>query len=195
MSRATQAELEAAVRRYSTAAGSAQPELRAPLTDAELQAGGNYAVAITGVDMTPRPRYGESRQAFEDRMQSYGVQLSTLRREVRQRNRQAALRSIETSHGLQYFTQCACGFCGLRVEDPEVARREYDAHDCAAAGVGQAAVDRAVSEIDRPVLEKRTVSVLKPALSGLDEADREHLKRTVEVEDDAGQRFAMLELK
>ena len=189
--RATQAELEAAARRHSTAAGSVQPDLRSPLTDVELAAGGGFGVAISSVDMTPRPRYGESRQAFEARMASYGIQASALRREVSQRNRQAALRNVDTPRGLQYFTQCACGFCGLRVEDPEVARREYDAHDCAAAGVGQAAVDRAITGS----VEKRTAAVLKPALGELNESDREQLKRSVEVEDDAGQRFQLLELK
>jgi hypothetical protein len=186
--RAAQAELVAAARRYSTAAGSAQPDLRSPLTESELAAGEGFGVAISSVDMTPRPRYGESRQAFEARMQSYGIRLSDLRRETNQRNRQAALRSVDTRHGLQYFTQCACGFCGLRVEDPEVARREYDAHDCAAAGVGQAAVDRAITGS----VEKRTAAVLKPALG---EADREQLRRTVEAEDEAVARFAQLELK
>ena len=39
--------------------------------------------------------------------------------------------AVVDSQGIsKYFTQCGCGWCGLRVEDPELARREYDKHPC-----------------------------------------------------------------
>jgi len=206
--------LEAAVARggpAATAAGSRQPELHAPLTDAELEAGGGYVCAISSVDMTPRPRYRESPAAFAARMLAMGADLAALTREVKLRNRREALRSMDDL----VWTQCACGWCGLRVTDPEVARREYDAHDCAAAGVGQSAVDRAIAETDKVTLAKRTKHVLQPALirpaADMTEAERldlerslvamtgpleyRHGKRDVDVTDDAGQRFALLELK
>ncbi len=208
--------LEAAVARggpAATAAGSRQPELLAPLTEAELEAGGGYVCAISSVDMTPRPRYRESPAAFAARMRAMGADLAELTREVKLRNRKAALRM--TAGGDLVWTQCACGWCGLRVTDPEVARREYDAHDCAAAGVGQSAVDRAIAETDKVTLAKRTKHVLQPALTkaaaDMTEAERldlerslaamagpreyRQVKRDVEVVDDAGQRFALLELK
>lgn len=191
--RATQAELTAAATKYSTAAGAVQAPLAAPLTEQELKAGGGYGPAITSVDMTPRPRYGESRERFEARMARMGHQLETLGREVRQRNRDAALRHVELPNGYErWWTVCSCGFCGLRVEDPEVARREYDAHVCAAAGVGQAAVDRAIAETDRNVLVKRTRHVLQPSVVQPVESE---VPRTASVEDDAEQRMALLELK
>lgn len=186
--------LEAAVARGGPAAvagGAAQPELRTPLTDAELEAGGGYVVGITSVDMTPRPRYRETRENFERRMVAMGMNLSELRRDVQQRNRQAALR--QHADGERYWTACSCGWHGLQTQDPEVARREYDAHDCAAAGVGQSAVDRAIAETDRNVLVKRTKHVLKPALAPLEREDAPIV--SVVEQDGAEQRFALLELK
>lgn len=154
--------------------------------------GREWSVAITDVDMTPRPRYRESQAAFEARMAQMGVDLRDLHHEVKLRNRAAALRSVETAGGaLAYFTQCACGWCGLRVEDPEVARREYDAHVCAAAGVGQAAVDRAIAETDRNVLAKRERHVLQPAMMA--PAVESEAPRTAVVEDEFEQRVKLLE--
>jgi hypothetical protein len=134
--------------------------------DLEARRGGD-TVAITDVDMTPRPRYRETQQAFEARLTAMGADLAAVRADVRQRNRNAALRSIEKATGdLAYWTVCSCSWCGIRVEDPELARREYDAHVCAAAGVGQAAVDRAIAETDRTTMVKRTQHVLQPSLTG-----------------------------
>lgn len=183
--------LEAAVARggpAAVAAGSVQPALASPLTEIELANGDGYAVGITSVDMTPRPRYRESPAAFVARMQAMGADLAELTREVKLRNRRGALRSI----GDLVWTQCACGWCGLRVTDPEVARREYDAHDCAATGVGQSAVDRAIAETDKTTLAKRTKHVLQPALA--DRVEDAPVVSTVE-QDGTEQRFAMMELK
>lgn len=192
--RATQADLEAAARKYSTAAGEKQAALAAPLTEAELATGDGYGVGITDVDCTPRPRYGESRERFEARMRSYGVELEVLKTDVRIRNRRAALREGAWPDGAPYyFTQCACGWCGLRVTDPEVARREYDAHACVAESVGQSAVDRAIAETDRMVLVKRPRAVLQPAVMSSQEADRSPVRVEVAT-DDTEQRMALLEL-
>ncbi|HZJ66408.1 MAG TPA: hypothetical protein VFD36_23035, partial [Kofleriaceae bacterium] len=177
--RATQAELEAAARKYSTAAGEAgnRAGLASPLTAAELEAGGGYGVGITDVDCTPRPRYGESQEKFLARMASYGANVEELKREIRMRNRAAALRQVELPTGaIAYWTVCACEWCGLRVDDPEVARREYDAHVCVAENVGQDAVDRAQAHAGKATLPpKRTQRVLQPAIVEKPAPDMSHL--------------------
>ena len=201
--RATQAEIEAASRKYSTAAGEAgsRAGLAEPLTDAELKTGDGYGVGITDVDCTPRPRYGESQERFLRRMAGYGADVEQLRREIRMRNRAAALRSteIETHSGgtrLTYWTVCPCGWCGLRADDPEVVRREYDAHECVAEGVGQAAVDRAIEAAAHPHagLVKRTQHVLQPAIvEHKPEHKPEELVPSRTEVDDLEQRVALLE--
>jgi len=84
--------LERAIGRHSTKSGEQLPDFAEPLTEAELKAGGGYAPAITSVDCTPRPRYGESQAAFEARMAGYGREMEVLRSDVKTRNRRAALR-------------------------------------------------------------------------------------------------------
>ncbi len=155
---------------------------------------GEDIVAITDVDMTPRPRYRESQAAFEARMARMGHQLETVGREVKQRNHDAALRHVALANGYErWWTVCSCGFCGLRVEDPELARREYDVHVCAAAGVGQAAVDRAIAETDRNVLVKRERHVLKPSVVA--SVESEAPRQTQTVEDEFEVRVKLLETK
>lgn len=193
--RATQAELDSAATRYPTAAGARQAPLSVPLSPAELHAGGGYDVGITDVDCTPRPRYGESRERFEARMARMGHHSMTLGREVKQRNRDAALRHVEIPNGYErWWTVCACGFCGLRVEDPELARREYDAHACAAAGVGEAAVDRAIYAAAHPhaPLVKRERAVLKPSMPAPEVGELERMTADV-VADETEERMALLE--
>lgn len=157
-----------APRKHSVAAGirGNARGLAEPLTEAELATGGGYGPAITDVDCTPRPRYGESQAAFLRRMASYGADVEALKREVRQRNRAAALREGTWPDGaVYYFTECACGWHGLRVADPEVARREYDGHTCTAESIGDDAVSRAQSHAGKATMPaKRTAAVLKPAL-------------------------------
>lgn len=202
--RATQAQLERAIARHSTVAGSVQPALKTPLTKEELASGNSpgYEPAITSVDMTPRPRYGESRARFESRMAGYGVNMAALRKDVALRNRKEAIRSQEAHAGEQfplgvaYWTVCGCGYCGLKVGDPEVARREYDSHACAAENVGQSAVDRAIAEVDKTTLTRRTTMVLQPSLPQPGQQDERQVERrtVAAVEgDSAEQRFALLE--
>jgi len=212
-----------APRKHSVAAGQRQPALAEPLTEAEFAhpRSEGYGPAITDVDCTPRPRYGESQAKFLARMRGYGLDMEALKADVRQRNRAAALRWIDADglthkgaeptarHGqiVAYWTQCACGWCGLRVADPEVARREYDAHACAAETIGDDAVSRAQAHAGRTTMPaKRTTSVLKPALgeqrmnaddarSALAEADADaKITQQAQDLDEASQRFALLEL-
>lgn len=89
-------------------------------------------VAITDVDCTPRPRWRETPEQFADRLNKLEAQAVALSASSGKRNRTDALRWSVDGEGVKsYFTRCACGWCGLRVADPEVARREYDKHDCA----------------------------------------------------------------
>lgn len=90
------------------------------------------ATAIESVDCTPRPRYRETPEQFERRMAAMSADAKIQRSQVGKLNRKDALRWYTAGDGtLQYFTRCACGWCGVRVSDPEVARREYDTHACA----------------------------------------------------------------
>jgi hypothetical protein len=193
-----------APRKHSVAAGVLQLKAEhdraftEPLTAAELSTGGGYLPAITDIDCTPRPRYGESQAKFLARMAGYGLDVQALKAKVRQRNRAAALRTGTWPEGGDYyFTLCACGWHGLRVADPEVARREYDAHVCAAETIGDDAVSRAQAHAGRATMPaKRTTSVLKPALADppavVDEL--KPTKQDLEELDEAAQRFALLEL-
>lgn len=158
----------------------------------------DWGVSITDVDCTPRPRYGESRADFEVRMRSYSVQHEAVRRDVNLRNRVAALKGpVFVGEIRHWFTQCACGWCGLQVTDPEVARREFDAHACAVNG--DAPVVRAMAEVDSLTLEKRHEPTVRPA-DELRQLVAEALGVPVEattrtqVEAD-NERFALLELK
>lgn len=196
--RATQEQLERTIARLSTAAGAVQPDLVTPLSKDELESGNSpgWSPAITSTECTPRPRYGESKAKFERRMASYGMSMAALRKEVNQRNRKAALRSQEAFAseafplGVAYWTQCACGFCGLKVGDPELARREYDAHPCAAEDVGNRAVERAVAELDKGTVTKRTTMLLQPSETL---AEAEVNRSTATTTDETAQRMALLE--
>lgn len=168
--------------------------------------GSTYEAVITDVDCTPRPRYLESREAFETRMArehatgSYAQAAAQAGR----LNRNAALRAVAMADGAtQYHTQCACKWHGLRVSDPEVARREYDAHACTITGeVGQtlrrtgepltqAWIDETKAQLtaDQADLE-RTLAVLSPPA--------EYTSAPVVTTTDADgleQRVALLEVK
>lgn len=190
-----------APRRHSVAAGVRQLKaeheraFETPLSEAELRTGGGYLPAITDVDCTPRPRYGESQAAFLRRMASYGADVEALKRELRAKNREAALRQGTWPDGATYyFTQCACKWHGLRVADPEVARREYDAHECLAEGIGDAAIDRAQAHAGKATMPPRRAAVLKPALEQPPETI-ETLRPAQQDLDDLEQRVALLEPK
>jgi len=211
-----QALLVLGIALHSTAAGAEQQDLVEPLTAADLAAGEGYTPAITSVDSTPRPRYGESRAKFEARMAGYRRDVDIVRADVARRNRALALHVVldtgqvakwaDVEHEVEagrlavasYFARCACGLTGLRVGDPEVARREYDAHACRADSIGQDAVDRAQACADKPTIAKRLApAVLVPAVAEVADAVTTTDERTVVATaslDDAEQRFALLEL-
>lgn len=88
-------------------------------------------VGLTATDCTPRARRGESAEALAARIGGYARSLEYERQHVALVNRNEALRT--SSDGLHY-TRCACGWTGLRVADPEIARREYDVHQCRMTG-------------------------------------------------------------
>jgi hypothetical protein len=129
-------------------------------------------------------------------MASYGADVEALKREVRQRNRAAALRDgVWPDGAVFYFTQCACGWHGLRVADPEVARREYDGHTCAAESIGNDAVSRAQAHAGKATMPaKRTAAVLKPALAEQAVDDRALVPSRQDL-DDLEQRVQLLEPK
>lgn len=154
-------------------------------------------VGITDVDCTPRPRYRESQEAFAKRMRGMWLEADGKTRIVARRNRTAALRTLE--NGL-HATFCACGFRGLQVSDPEVARREYDAHVCAIAETGDVIHRRYRGPIDRrpasrliPALAEERIK-LGVALPG-DEVVSVKLDADDEPVDDFAARVALLESK
>lgn len=189
-----------APRKHSVAAGvrqlKAEQGLAEPLTEAELATGGGYVPAITDVDCTPRRRYGETAAAFAARMLGYQREREALDREVRQRNREAALKQGTWPDGaVFYFTQCACKWHGLRHNDPEVARREYDAHTCAAESIGDDAVSRAQAHAGAATMPpRRQAAVMKPALEQPAETI-ETIRPAAQDLDDLEQRVRLLEPK
>ena len=151
----------------------------------------DWGVVISDVDCTPRPRYRETAAQFEARMGVLGQELAAIKRENAIKNRQAALQPpVMVRDVAHYFTQCACGWCGLQVADPELARREYDAHACGITG--DTTVERAMAETGRGVLTKRTSQQVRPSSvrAQVDVAETPSVKQ-----DEAEARFALLELK
>lgn len=114
------------------------------------------------------------------------------RRAVTADNREAALKSMVDANGVtQYFTTCACRWHGLQVTDPELARREYDAHPCSAPS------GDAIHREYRGPKDKRPKSTMRPAFDS--EIARAGLQGfrdvTKQVIDDAEQRMALLEIE
>lgn len=142
------------------------------------------------------------RWAARDAM--YAQDLAARRALVGRLNRALHMRTIEVDGVPHHHGQCACGWRGLRVLDPEVARREYDTHACAIEG--DAHIDRAIAshagldQLDANmhlIVEKREPhemqarAVVEAWNSVADVAAVEMAKYT----DDAEARFALLELK
>lgn len=127
-------------------------------------------------------------------------------------NREAALRGpVDLAGTPHWWCVCACRWSGLRVPDPEVAKREYDKHPCSMNG--DAAVDRALAELENTnrettsrttQLTKRPGSSLVPALAEQRTSGDEVLlggeRQVVAVEaeeqvDAVEKRMSLLELK
>lgn len=163
--------------------------------------------AITDVDCTPRPRRGEPVASFEARIRGYGRAIAAQAAANNKRNRAAALQppTVGADGIAQYFTRCSCGWCGLRVADPELAQREYDAHPCAmdaveigeslhrqGDGLGAAWAAGARAQIEQRELERSLTGSLGP--QEYRQAPYRPLFVEVPVSDDAEQRAKLLEL-
>jgi hypothetical protein len=121
---------------------------------------GAETVALEDVDCTPRPRWRESLEKFRARMRVLGLERQSLEREVALDNRRASVRPVTGPNGERlHVAFCACGFHGLQVADPEVARREYDAHACTAND------GDAIHRNYRGPIDKRPASTMIPALA------------------------------
>ena len=130
------------------------------MKDDELAARRPETVAIEDVDCTPRRRHRETDVAFQDRMRRMRLERSILEAGVRRDNRTGSVRSVTGSNGERlHVAFCVCGFNGLQVADPEVARREYDAHACTASD------GDAIHRAYRGPIDKRPSSTLIPALA------------------------------
>ena len=151
---------------------------------------GGWSPVIENVDCTPRPRFRETTAALAERMRRHSAQRVWLEQWTATQNRTAALRTgTWPDGGVYHVTACACGWHGLRQADPEVARREYDAHACSING--DTAVDRAAANVDRLTYGP------KRERSSMVDAVRVEADETVQTktEDETEQRMALLEIK
>lgn len=124
-----------------------------------------------------------------------------VRTEATAPNRESAVQIVEENGIVRYFARCACKWCGVRVDDPELARREYDAHPCTITG--DDAVERAQQNVDRDVFDratgklvipKRTAEQMQVATGLREDVGIGAAPAIMQTEDDAAQRFALLEL-
>lgn len=146
------------------------------------------------------------------------IEMQALRAKLASDNRRDSLRGpvfVGKRQVAHYYTQCTCKWTGTRVKDPEVARREYDAHPCTLEH-GDTAVDRAIANAGRgsighrryehdPTWAARTHEMLavkapQPVEVVAVEAAEEAAPVAVVAApapagDDAEQRFSLLELK
>lgn len=121
---------------------------------------GDEVAALTDVDCTPRPRYRESPDAFAARMRGLEQQYGALRKDTNRLNRTASVRTVTGPNGERlHVSFCACGFHGLQLADPELARREYDAHACTVLD------GDAIHRTYRGPIDKRAPSTMIPALA------------------------------
>lgn len=169
------------------------------MSDDELakRRGDREGVGITDVDCTPRPRRGEGREAFETRMRRMGVAYQAeVRRDVLLPNRVSSVRAVTGPNGERlHVSFCVCGFHGLQVADPEVARREYDAHACTVLD------GDAIHREYRGKIDKRPKSTMIPALASERAAagialpgEADVAPTTTSEGDDFEQRVKLLEL-
>jgi hypothetical protein len=132
-------------------------------------------------------------------------------------NRAAALRGPVVLDGVDHWwAVCVCRWSGVRHKDPELALREYDAHPCSIPLENDAPMRAQAALSDHTFVEredgsfgmrKRPKSTMIPALAeqrtpadelalrGEHEDRNETRSTTTRTEDEAAQRFALLELK
>jgi hypothetical protein len=157
-----------------------------------------------------------ARQESRDEYWQGGGALGAELRTAAGLNRAAALRGPVSIDGVDHWwAVCVCRWCSVRLKDPELALREYDAHPCSipveddAPMRAQRALNdfRLVERADGSYgIAKRPASILIPALAqertaadeqalaGVQEG-RDTTPATKQTEDDAVERFALLELK
>lgn len=159
------------------------------------------------------------RKARQEKRDAYFDAGGELGPELRRRlgeNRHAALRGPVSIDGLDHWwAVCVCRWTSLRLKDPGLALREYDAHPCSIA-LEDDAVQRAQDSVDRFVMVeredgtrgmvKRPKSTMIPALAEQrtpaderalrgEHEERNTIVGTTRSEDEAAERFALLELK
>lgn len=150
-------------------------------------------VAITATSCEPTERDAPKAAALLQQRDAMAAEVHAI-------NRAAALRTA----GDAYFTRCACGWQGLRVADPEVARREYDVHSCRMTGEVGVRLHR-VEELP-PQWAEETKRKIEEAADLMRERQREAVehqrsefadfaKRVHGESDDFVQRVQMLEMK
>ncbi len=151
-------------------------------------------------------RHGARRQERRDR--EVAVAMAAERNEAIRLNRANALRSVAQDGAVLYFGACACRWHGLRVSDPEVALREYDAHPCSIPldmeADHPAFRDLRMVEgklVKRPASSLALNQVLPDgqilnSITGATGAELtiDQVKSTT-IDEDAEKRFALLELK
>lgn len=145
-----------------------------------------------------------------------GNDLAAERRSALAMNRTGALRGPVSVDGVDHWwAVCTCRWRSLQVKDPELALREYDAHPCSipveddAPARAQAALNNHV-KVERadgtfgmarrppstliPALAQERTAADEQALAGVVEG-RDTSPATKQTEDEAAERFALLELK
>jgi len=156
-------------------------------SDAELAAMPVWARKALLAQRSRRAAYWAAKDA------QYAKAYAGKRRHVDRLNRDAALRKVADLE--QWFAACACGWCGLRVADPEVARREYDAHVCAISGDEH--VERAVEHVNdaESYGAKREHADMQVVAKAWDAMVDCAATQMAKVGDETEQRMALLELK
>ena len=107
-----------------------------PLADADVTPTDRFKELPDGIDADVAEerikrafaKHGDRRK--ERRARELAAHMEAERREAVRLNRASALRTVVVDGITQHFGACACRWHGLRVSDPEVALREYDAHPC-----------------------------------------------------------------
>lgn len=172
----------------------------------------SIAKGIAGASAKRRAR----QEARDEYWSGSGTEFAAEYRLAQALNRAGALRGPVSIEGVDHWwAVCVCRWRSLRVKDPELALREYDAHPCSIP-VEDDAPMRAQRDLNNHTLverpdgtfgmARRPASTLIPALAQeRTAADEQALAGVVEgrdtspatkqTEDEAAERFALLELK
>lgn len=123
--------------------------------------------------------------------------------QVKADNRAGALRTVFVDGVQHFFGACACKWHGLRVGDPELALREYDAHPCTISLYDDSVIDRELKyDADGRIIKRTSIQAVNQVLPDgqvintitPDSTVGTSTKTTTEEEDQA-KRFSLLELK